>query len=83
MQNLEREVEKQRNQIIKLRKESVLTYKTVVDMTDEVNSLMGENIELDRKTKKYEKLQSEIYNKWKVINDLKQKLATYDPRNIN
>lgn len=52
-------------------------------MTDEVNSLMGENIELDRKTKKYEKLQSEIYNKWKVINDLKQKLATYDPRNIN
>lgn len=83
MQNLEREVEKQRNQIIKLRKELVLTYKTVVDMTDEVNSLMGENIELDRKTKKYEKLQSEIYNKWKVINDLKQKLATYDPRNIN
>jgi len=81
--NLENEIEKQHNQMVKFRKELVRTYTTVVDLTEEVNELVLENMEYEKKTRKCEKIQNEIKQKCKEINDLKQKLAIYNSRNVN
>ena len=80
--NLENENEKQHNQMVKFRKDLVRTYTTVVDLTEEVNQLVLENVEYENKNKKCEKIQNEIKKKCKEINDLKQKLAIYNSRNV-
>jgi DNA repair exonuclease SbcCD ATPase subunit len=60
-----------------------IVYTTVVDLTEEVNQLVLENMEYEKKTRKCEKIQNEIKKKCKEINDLKQKLAIYNSRNVN
>ena len=59
-----------------------IVYTTVVDLTEEVNQLVLENMEYEKKTRKCEKIQNEIKKKCKEINDLKQKLAIYNSRNV-
>jgi hypothetical protein len=46
--------------MVKSRKDLVRTYTTVVDLTEEVNQLVLENMEYEKKTKKCEKIQNEI-----------------------
>lgn len=50
--NLENENEKQHKQMVKSRKDLVRTYTTVVDLTEEVNQLVLENMEYEKKNKK-------------------------------
>ena len=80
---IQKQQEKQQETIHKLRIELIQAYSQVVDSSNEINELIVKILNLSRKKENSEKLKNEFDKKCSYICELKDKLSSYNVRNVN